>query len=312
MPGMVDRVLEGQVALVTGATRGAGRGIAVELGAAGATVYCTGRTTRTQRSPLNRPEAIEDTAELVTQAGGRGIAVRVDHLDIDQVRALVERIDAEQDGRIDVLVNDIWGGQGELTDNHALPFWQHDLASSLAIGRNAVETHVITSWFVAPLMVRRERGLMIGITDGRPDEYHDNLFYDLPKKSVMRLAVAYGTEGKPHGITGVAISPGWLRSEEMLEELGVSEDDWQDYYWRDPEHNPSYWLTSENPRFTGRAVVALASDLDVARWNCRTVYAQDLAVDYGFTDVDGTSPGQGLHSLEYVSNHTPRREDYLR
>ena len=297
---------------MTGATRGAGRGIAVELGIAGATVYCTGRTTRASRSPLNRPETIEETAELVDEAGGTGIAVQVDHMDIDQVRALVERIDKEQNGRIDLLVNDIWGGQGELTDNHAKPFWEHDLVHRLGILRNAVDTHLITSWFVAPLMAKRQTGLMIGITDGAPDMYHDNLFYDLCKKSVMRLAVGYGTDGKSHGITGVAISPGWLRSEEMLEWAGVSEANWQDYYWRDPEHNQSHWLTSESPRFTGRAVVALASDPDVARWNCRTMYAEHLAVEYGFTDLNGETPGQGIYSVAHTSGGgILRREDYL-
>jgi len=307
----MTRALEGQVALVTGATRGAGRGIAIELGVAGATVYCTGRTTRAQRSPLNRPETIEETAELVTQAGGTGIAVRVDHMEIDQVRELVDRIDREQDGRIDLLVNDIWGGQGELTDNWFRPFWEHDLAGSLAIGRNAVETHIITSYFVMPLMVKRKKGLIIGITDGRPDEFHDNLFYDLPKKSVMRLAVAHGTEGKKHGITGVAISPGYLRSEEALEKFGVTEENWPEYYWRDPERGDLAWLTSESPRFTGRAVVALATDPNVARWNCRTVYAEHLAVEYGFTDLHGETPGQGIYGQEHLKAGNLRREDYL-
>lgn len=281
----------------------------MELGAAGATVYCTGRTTSRQRSPYDRPETIEETAELVTAAGGTGVAVQVDHLDVEQVRDLVHRIDTEQDGRLDVLVNDIWGGDPFLGD-FRLPFWEHDLPTALQVLHNAVDTHIITSWHVAPLMVKRRRGLVVEITDGRPDEFHDHLFYDLPKKSVMRLAVSYAEELGPHGITGVAVSPGWLRSEAMLEGMGVTEDNWQDWYWREPEHRPPDWLGSETPRYTGRAVVALATDPDVSRWNGRTVYTNDLAPVYGFTDVNGTMPGDGIHGSDVINSQPPRREDY--
>ena len=302
--------LEGQVALVTGATRGAGRGIAIELGAAGATVYCTGRTTRRQRSPLNRPETIEETAERVTAAGGRGIAIQVDHMDISQVRDLVQRIENEQDGQLDVLVNDIWSGQGELTKNWHRPFWEHDLASRLAIYHNAVDTHIITSWHVAPIMVRRKTGLIVGTTDGEPHWYHDNLFYDLSKKSVMRLAVAYAEEMSSYGITGIAVSPGHLRSEEMLEDMGITEETWQDWYWNNPVAEHRDWLASESPRYTGRVIAALAADPEVSRWNGQTTAVRELAAHYDTMDVNGATPGRGIYGGDYLHDNEPRREDY--
>lgn len=301
--------MAGKVALVAGATRGAGRGVAVELGEAGATVYCTGRTTREQLSPWGRPESIEETAELVTAAGGNGIAVQVDHLRIDEVRDLFARIDIEQRGRLDILVNNIWSADGAVDDWRAR-FWEHELDAGLRTLHNAVDTHVITAWHAAPLLIRTGRGLIVGITDGRPDEFHDHLFYDLPKKSVMRLAVAYANEMGSHGVTGVAISPGFLRSETQLESLGVTEEDWWEAYWRNPEPNAWHWLTSESPRFTGRAVVALASDPDVSRWNGMTMYACNLAPIYGFTDLNGTLPGHGIYGAEYLQTHEPRREDF--
>jgi NAD(P)-dependent dehydrogenase (short-subunit alcohol dehydrogenase family) len=305
----MDVPLSGHVAVVAGATRGAGRGIAVELGAAGMTVYCTGRTSRGHRSEYGRPETIEETAELVTAHGGVGIAVRTDHLDLGQVAALFERIAAEQGGRLDVLVNDIWGGDPFLGED-TTPFWEQDLAVGLRVLHNAVDTHIITSWYAAPLLLRQGSGLVVGLTDGEPGNYHDHLFYDLPKKSVMRLAVAHGHELGPHGITGVALSPGWLRSERMLEEHGVSEDRWQDWYWNDPEHHPAVWLASESPRYTGRAVAALAADPRVARWNGQTVKTADLATVYGFTDVDGTVPGHGVRSWDHLSRTRPQRDHY--
>ena len=306
----MSKPLEGQVALVTGATRGAGRGIAIELGAAGATVYCTGRTTRQQRSPLNRPETIEETAELVTSAGGRGIAIQVDHMDMDQVRDLVERIDRAHAGQLDVLVNDVWGGQDELAKNFNRPFWEHDLRAQLAVLHNAVDTHIITSWHVAPLMVRRGKGLIVGTTDGSPDEFHDSLFYDLCKKSVMRLAVAYAEEMGPYGITGIAISPGHLRSEEMLELFGLTEANWQDGYWRNPAKDGRDWLASESPRYTGRVIAALAADPEASRWNGQTKAARELAAHYDIRDLNGATPGRGIYSFDYLRNNEPRREDY--
>src|SRR5262245_49935256 len=222
-----DRMeLNGHVALVAGGTRGAGRGIAVELGAAGATVYVTGRSSRTGRSPMDRPETIEETAEMVTAAGGRGIAVRVDHSVPGEVAALVERIDAEQDGRLDVLVNDVWGGD-PLTQWDT-PFWEQDLDTGLRLLRQAVETHIITSRFAVPLMVKRRTGLVVEVTDGVEDGYRGSIFYDLAKATVIRLARAQAEELRPHGVAALALTPGFLRSEAMLDGFGVTEANWRD------------------------------------------------------------------------------------
>src|SRR4051795_1634220 len=227
MPSMPT--LENTVARVAGATRGAGRGIAVALGEAGATVYCPGRTTRQRRSEYDRPETIEETAEQVSAAGGRGIPVAVDHLDRDQVAALVARIDVEQ-GRLDVLVNDIWGG--ERLFEWDPPLWRHDLDNGLRLLRLAVETHLVTSALALPLLIRRPGGLVVEMTDGTAEynagTYRVNTFYDLAKTSVLRLAFAQAHELEPYGGTAVALTPGWLRSELMLEGLGVAEENWRD------------------------------------------------------------------------------------
>jgi NAD(P)-dependent dehydrogenase (short-subunit alcohol dehydrogenase family) len=278
--------LDGRVALVAGATRGAGRGIAVALGEAGATVYCTGRTTRQRRSEYDRPETIEETAEQVTAAGGQGIAVAVDHLDRDQVAALVGRIDAEQ-GRLDVLVNDIWGG--ERLFEWDTPLWRHDLDNGLRLLRLAVETHLITSALALPLLIRRPGGLVVEMTDGTADynarTYRVNAFYDLAKTSVLRLAFTQSRELEPHGATAVALTPGWLRSELMLDAFGVTEDNWRDALAAQP-----HFAISESPRFVGRAVAALAADPDRHRWTGRSTSSGELAREYGFTDLDGTQP----------------------
>jgi NAD(P)-dependent dehydrogenase (short-subunit alcohol dehydrogenase family) len=278
--------LHGKVALVTGATRGAGRGIAVSLGEAGATVYCTGRSTRERRSEYDRPETIEETAELVTAAGGEGIAVAVDHLEPAQVEALVGRIDAEQ-GRLDVLVNDIWGGEKLAQWN--TPVWEHDLDGGLRILRLAIDTHLVTSHFALPLLIRRPGGLVVEMTDGTREynaaNYRLSTFYDLAKWSVLRLAFAQGTELAPHGCTAVALTPGWLRSEMMLEIYGVTEEN-----WREGRGNPHFAAISESPRFVGRAVAALAADPDVARRNGGSFSSGGLAREYGFTDLDGSQP----------------------
>ncbi|GAA3210465.1 SDR family oxidoreductase [Dactylosporangium siamense] len=278
--------LKGKVALVAGATRGAGRQIAVQLGAAGATVYATGRTTRQQPSEMGRPETIEETAELVTAAGGVGIAVQVDHLVPAQVRDLVARIDAEQ-GRLDVLVNDIWGAEGLFTWDK--PLWEDSLETGLHILRLAVDTHIITSHAALPLLIRRPGGLVVEVTDGtleyNADNYRVSFFYDLAKMSVLRLAFAQAHELKAHGATAVAITPGWLRSEVMLEHFGVTEANWLDATAKEP-----HFVISETPAYLGRAVAALAADPDVARWNGQSLASGQLSGVYGFTDVDGSRP----------------------
>jgi NAD(P)-dependent dehydrogenase (short-subunit alcohol dehydrogenase family) len=286
--------LTGKVALVAGATRGAGRGIAVELGAAGATVYATGRSTRAGRSEYDRPETVEDTADLVTAAGGRGVAVPVDHLDPAAVRALVDRI-ADEQGRLDVLVNDIWGGEHLFAWNS--PVWEHDLDKGLRLLRLAVETHAVTSHFALPLMLRHPGGLVVEVTDGTADynrdTYRVSFFYDLAKASVLRMGFALGHELGPRGATAVALTPGWLRSEIMLDHFGVREDNWRDALDREP-----HFAISETPRFVGRAVAALAADPDVARWNGRSLSSGGLAGAYGFTDLDGSRPDAWRYLVE--------------
>jgi NAD(P)-dependent dehydrogenase (short-subunit alcohol dehydrogenase family) len=285
--------LEGKVALVTGATRGAGRGIAVALGEAGATVYCTGRSTHGQRSEYDRPETIEETAKLVTAAGGTGIAVPTDHLEPAQVRALVERLDAEQ-GRLDVLVNDIWGGEKLFQWN--TPLWEHDLEKGLRLLRLQVETHLITSHFALPLLIRNPGGLVVEMTDGTREyndaHYREPVFYDLAKSSVIRLAFAQSKELAGHGCAAVALTPGWLRSEMMLEVMGVSEENWRE------GHNPHFAAISESPRFVGRAVAALAADPDVMRRSGGSFSSGGLAREYGFTDVDGSQPDCWRYMVE--------------
>jgi NAD(P)-dependent dehydrogenase (short-subunit alcohol dehydrogenase family) len=283
----MSRPLDGKVALVAGATRGAGRGTALALGEAGATVYCTGRTTRGRRSEYNRPETIEETADLVTAAGGEGIAVAVDHLQAGQVEELVQRIDAER-GRLDVLVNDIWGG--EQLFEWETPVWKHDLDNGLRMLRLAIDTHVITSHFALPLLIRRPRGLVVEMTDGtreyNTEHYRLSMFYDLAKSAVLRLAFAQGQELAPHGCTAVALTPGWMRSEMMLEHYGVTEANWRD----GAATNPHFAAISESPRFVGRAVAALAADPQLHRRNGGSFSSGGLARDYGFTDLDGSQP----------------------
>jgi NAD(P)-dependent dehydrogenase (short-subunit alcohol dehydrogenase family) len=292
----VSGPLAGRVALVAGATRGGGRGIAVALGEAGATVYATGRSTRERRSEVDRPETIEETAELVSAAGGEGIAVEVDHLDPEQVAALVERIDSEQ-GRLDVLVNDIWGAEHLFEWNK--PVWEHDLERGLRLLRLAIDTHLITSHHALPLLVRRPGGLVVEVTDGtaayNANHYRVSTFYDLAKTSVIRLAWAHAQELHEHGGTAVALTPGWMRSELMLEHHGVSESNWRDATERTP-----HFCISETPMFVGRAVAALAADPEVSRWSGQSLSSGGLAQEYGFTDVDGTRPDCWRYMVEVV------------
>jgi NAD(P)-dependent dehydrogenase (short-subunit alcohol dehydrogenase family) len=287
--------LTGKVALVTGATRGAGRGTAVALGEAGATVYCTGRTTRKRRSEYDRPETIEESAELVDAAGGDGIAVEVDHLQPAQVEALVQRIEAEQ-GRLDVLVNDIWGGE-KLAEWHT-PLWEHDLDGGLRMLRLAIDTHLITSHFALALLIRRPGGLVVEMTDGTLEynagHYRLSAFYDLAKTAVIRLAFAQSKELAPHGCTAVALTPGWMRSEMMLDHYEVTEATWRDAAGK----NPHFTAISESPRFVGRAVAALAADPQLQRRNGGSFSSGGLARDYDFTDLDGSQPDCWRYMVE--------------
>jgi NAD(P)-dependent dehydrogenase (short-subunit alcohol dehydrogenase family) len=297
----VSGPLEGTVALVAGATRGGGRGIAVALGEAGATVYATGRTTREQRSEIDRPETIEETAELVSAAGGEGIPVQVDHLDPAQVAALVERIDSEQ-GRLDVLVNDIWGSEHLFKFN--TPLWEHDLDDGLRLLRLAIDTHLSTSHHALPLLIRNQAGLLVEVTDGtadyNADHYRVNAFYDLAKTAVIRMAWGLSRELEEHGSTAVAITPGWMRSELMLEHHSVSEDNWRDATERTP-----HFCISESPRYVGRAVAALAGDAEVSRWNGQSLSSGQLAQVYGFTDLDGTQPDCWRYMVEVIEAGGP-------
>ena len=292
--------LTGKVALVAGATRGAGRGTAVALGEAGATVYCTGRTTTERRSEYDRPETIEETAELVDAAGGEGIAVEVDHLEPDQVAALVERIDAER-GRLDVLVNDIWGG--ELLFEWDTPVWEHDLDKGLRMLRLAIDTHLITSHFALALLIRRPGGLVVEMTDGtreyNAEHYRVSAFYDLAKTAAIRLAFAQSQELAPHGCSAVVLTPGWMRSEMMLENHQVTEASWRD------SANPHFVAISESPRFVGRAVAALAADPEVHRRSGGSFSSGGLAREYEFTDLDGSQPDCWRYMVEVLDPGRP-------
>lgn len=283
----MDSPLAGKVALVAGATRGAGRGTAVALGEAGATVYCTGRTTRDRRSAYNRAETIEETAEMVTAAGGHGIAAAVDHLNAADVEELIRRIDAER-GRLDILVNDVWGGENLIEWN--TPLWEHNLDAGLKMLHGAVDTHLVTSHFALPLLIRRPGGLVVEMTDGTREyntaHYRLSAFYDLAKSAVLRLAFSQAEELKPFGCTALALTPGWMRSEMMLEHYGVTEANWRD----GAVINPHFAAISESPRFVGRAVAALAADPELRLRNGGSFSSGGLAREYGFTDVDGSQP----------------------
>ncbi|MDG4532199.1 SDR family oxidoreductase [Streptomyces sp. AV19] len=288
--------LEGKVALVAGATRGAGRAMAVELGRAGATVYATGRTTRTHRSEVGRPETIEETAELVTAAGGTGIAVPTDHLVTSQVRALVERIDREQ-GRLDVLVNDVWGG------DHLLEFgkklWELDIDRVLRMVRLSIDAHLITSHCALPLLIRRPGGLVVEITDGTEEgnraHYREHLVLDVAKYGPFRMASGLAEELRDHEGTAVCVTPGFLRSEEMLDHFGVTEANWREAVKKEP-----HFAIAESPAFIGRAVAALAGDPERGRWNGRSVSSGQLAKVYGVRDADGSQPDCDRYFEEVV------------
>jgi NAD(P)-dependent dehydrogenase (short-subunit alcohol dehydrogenase family) len=299
--------LHGRVALVAGATRGVGRGIALALGEAGATVYCTGRSTRANRVPRkpdektspfdhsHRPETINETAAMVTTRGGTGISVVVDHTDAAQVENLIQRIRAEQ-GKLHILVNDI----SELVHaDFGKLFWQLNLENGLANLRNVVHTHVTTSHYAAPLMIETAAtgpaadvptGLIVEIGDGDSYSYRGHLFYDLTKTTVIRLAFAMARELRRKNVAAVALTPGFLRSEAMLEHFGVSEANWRDAAKKDPNY-----LASETPLFTGRAVVALAADPNLCKKSGRVFSSWGLSDEYSFPDADGARPHWGRH-----------------
>jgi len=291
--------LQGKIALVAGATRGAGRGIAIALGEAGATVYCTGRSTRRHPATRGRPETIEETAELVTAAGGRGIAIRVDHTEPAQVKKLVAAIKRRHKG-LDILVNDVWGGD-KLTE-WGKPFWSVNLDNGLQMLRQAIHSHIITSHYAVPLMLGRRGGIIFEITDGDAFYYRGNIFYDLVKISVIRLAFAMARELRKRDVASVALTPGFLRSEAVLEHFGVSEANWKEAGKKkgrnsaDQNDAPQDFMVSESPRYIGRAVVALASDPKVKIKSGRVFSSWALAREYGFTDLDGTQPHWGNYA----------------
>lgn len=287
--------LAGKIALVAGATRGAGRGIACMLGEAGATVYCSGRSTRgSLASGSHRPETIDETAEMVDGYGGKGIAVKTDHSSEEEVAALLQRIKKEA-GKLDILVNDVWGGDELMT--WGKKFWETDLANGFKMLRQAIDTHIITSKYAIPLMLENNSGLILEITDGDGYFYRGQLFYDLVKTSIIRLAFGTAEELDGSGITTVALTPGYLRSEAMLEYKGVTEANWKEGTKVDPN-----FIASETPYFVGRAVAALAADPNVAAKNGRVFSSWDLSDEYGFKDIDGNSPHWG----RYVQNTIPK------
>ncbi len=302
--------LQGRVALVAGATRGAGRGIARALGDAGATVYCTGRSSR--EGPVDsvdpkRPETIEETAELVAAAGGIGIAVRIDHTEEAAVVRLFERVRADH-GKLDILINDIWGGDA-LTE-WGKPFWEVDVQTGFTMMERAIHTHIITSRHGVPLMLEGRGGLVVELTDGAFHGYRGQLFYDLCKVSVIRLAYAMSVELADSPVTAVAVTPGFLRSEAVLDHFGVTEDNWRDAVAQDP-----HFAHSETPLLVGRVIAALAADPAVDAWSGRALTCWDLARHYGVRDVDGAQPHWDEHLdaaiEEILSGDSPSPDDLL-
>ncbi|RAI98513.1 NAD(P)-dependent dehydrogenase (short-subunit alcohol dehydrogenase family) [Chitinophaga skermanii] len=287
------QLLKDKIAIVAGATRGAGRGIACMLGEAGATVYCTGRSSRNNATNV-RPETIEETAEMVTAAGGKGIPVVLDHRDEAAVKLFFEGFTKEV-GRVDILVNDIWGGDDLL--EWGKKFWELDMNKGFQMMQTAIHTHLITSKYAVPLMIQQQNGLVVEITDGDGFFYRGNLFYDLIKTTIIRLAFSMSEELKKEHIHAVAVTPGFLRSEAMLDLFGVREENWQEGTKRDPN-----FIASETPYFVGRAVAALAADPNIASKSGRVFSSWDLSTTFGFTDIDGNSPHWG----NYVKQHIPK------
>jgi NAD(P)-dependent dehydrogenase (short-subunit alcohol dehydrogenase family) len=313
--------LSGCVALVAGATRGVGRGTAIALGEAGATVYCTGRSSRTKRTEktptrrlpseyyLGRPETIEETAELVTARGGKGIAVVMDHLQPEQVAGLIARIRNEQ-GKLHILVNDI---SESAEHEFGKTFWQFDLEKGFAMFRNGIHTHILTSHYAAPLMIETAKagatpGLIVEIGDGDSYTYRGNLIFDLVKTTVIRLAFAMARELRRKNVAAVALSPGFLRSEVMLEHFGVTEANWRDAVKKEPNY-----AESETPLYAGRAIACLAADPHVMKKSGRVFSSWGLSDEYSFCDADGRRPHWGRHFKEkYGDTMNPCDEGFYK
>ncbi|MGJ4752150.1 SDR family oxidoreductase [Leptospira kmetyi] len=287
---MKKRNLEGKVALVAGATRGAGRAIAIELGKAGAIVYVTGRSVRGNSSEMNRKETIEETAELIEAAGGKAIWVQVDHTKPEEVKTLISKIKKEQ-GKLDILINDIWGGDPFVVWSRK--FWEHSLENGLKVQKTCLDSHLITNYFAAPLMIETGSGLVIEITDGIDNRYGGNLYYSLIKSSIINLASYLSEELKPHGISVIAVTPGFLRSEAMLDHFGVEEKNWKDAVLKEP-----HFIASETPAYVGRAVAALAQDPDVFSKTGTVTSSWRLSEEYDFVDLDGNRPHWGRYFKE--------------
>lgn len=288
-----NKPLKDKIALVAGGTRGAGRGIAMALGEAGATVYVTGRTTRMSSSPIGRKETIEETAERVESRGGIGIAVRVDHSVPEEVEALMKRIEMAH-GRLDILVNDSWGG--ERLTHWGKPFWASPLKDGLAMQHGVLDTHYMTAHYAMPLLIRSESGLLAEITDGVDYKYRGNLPYSLSKIWGIHMAAGLSEELKPYGICAVSLTPGFLRSEEMLAHFGVTEANWRDAGEKDPN-----FLQSETPLYVGRALACLAADPGKGSLSGRHLSSWELSERYGFVDEDGTQPHWGRHEQKLLS-----------
>jgi NAD(P)-dependent dehydrogenase (short-subunit alcohol dehydrogenase family) len=256
------------------------------LGEAGSTVYVTGRSTRGHPATPGRRETIEETAQIVSDRGGIGLAIRVDHTDPAQVKTLFARINREQKGRLDILVNDVWGGDA-LTSWGKYP-WELDLRGGLLMLERGVNSHIITLRYGLPLMVKRRAGLVVEVTDGDHFRYRGNLFYDLVKISVIRLAYALSkefAEAKLGKMCAVAVTPGFLRSEAVLDHLGVTEANWRDGVKKDP-----HFAASETPFYIGRAIAALAADPRASMKSGKVLSSGSMAAEYGFTDIDGRQP----------------------
>ncbi|TGL60617.1 SDR family oxidoreductase [Leptospira sarikeiensis] len=288
---MKEKKLKGKIALVAGGTRGAGRGIAISLGEEGATVYVTGRTSNGSISEIGRKETIEETAELVNKAGGVGIPIKTDHTNKEQVKALIDKISSENGGRLDILINDVWGG--EHLSEWGKKFWEQDLGKALKMFNNCLQSHLITAYYSAPLLLKSDSGLLIEVTDGIDYRYRGNLPYSLVKSSVINLAVCLSEELKSDGVTAISLTPGFLRSEQMLDYFGVQESNWKDAVKKE-EH----FIASETPTFVGRAVSHLASDPNIFQKTGKPWSSWKLSDEYGFIDSDGSRPHWGNYYKE--------------